>query len=409
MALETSNSDGSAVAQTTEAQLRADIASIVNIDAVPIMLDVICQMTGMGFAAVARVTENRWIACTVKDNIAFGLGSGGELKVETTICDEIRDSGREVVIDHVALDPDFHNHHTPRLYGLQSYISIPIYRRQREFFGTLCAIDPRPAKVKNFQTINMFRLFAELIGSHLDAQDRLAASNAALLDANETAALREQFIAVLGHDLRTPLSSISNGAMLLRRAPPEKTESILSLIDRSVLRMTGLIDNVLDFARGRLGGGLSVKRVPARHLGAELEHVVLELQTAWPNSNITARIAIDCAIDCDPARIGQLLSNLLGNAIAHGAPGQAIAVDAALRDDRFILSVTNQGAPIPEQVAAHLFKPFFRGNTSRREGLGLGLYIVAEIARAHGGQLSVSSDAAGTCFTFVLDGAVVSA
>jgi signal transduction histidine kinase len=393
--------------QISEEQLRADIAAIVKIDAVPIMLEVICQMTGMGFAAVARVTENRWIACTVQDNIAFGLGSGGELKVETTICDEIRDSGREVVIDHVALDPDFHDHHTPRTYGLQSYISIPIYRRQREFFGTLCAIDPRPAKVKNPQTINMFRLFAELIASHLDAQDRLAASDAALLDANETAALREQFIAVLGHDLRTPLSSISSGAMLLRRAPPEKTESILSLIDRSVQRMAGLIDNVLDFARGRLGGGLSLKRVPTGGLGAELEHVVLELQTAWPSSDIAARIAIDGIVDCDPARIGQLLSNLLGNAIAHGAPGTVIVVDAALSGGSFVLSVTNQGTPIPDDVAARLFQPFFRGNVSRREGLGLGLYIVAEIARAHGGELSVRSDGAGTCFTFRLDGAVL--
>jgi GAF domain-containing protein len=101
----------------------------------------------MGFAAVARVTEDRWIACAVRDEIEFGLKPGGELKVETTICNEIRASGDRVVIDHVSQDEAFCRHPTPAMYGFQSYISVPIRRRNGAFFGTLCAIDPRPARL----------------------------------------------------------------------------------------------------------------------------------------------------------------------------------------------------------------------------------------------------------------------
>src|SRR5215213_2888189 len=132
--------------QTVSDDPSADVAAIARIDAVPTILEVVCRTTGMGFAAVARVTDDRWIACGVRDEIAFGLQPGGELKVETTICSEIRDSGRPVIIDHVSDHPVFCGHPTPAMYGFQSYISMPILRPGGEFFGTLCAIDPRPAK-----------------------------------------------------------------------------------------------------------------------------------------------------------------------------------------------------------------------------------------------------------------------
>src|SRR4051812_21206759 len=162
---------------------QADIATVQRVDAVPRILEVICRTTGMGFAAVARVTEDRWIACAVRDSIAFGLEPGGELKIETTICDEIRTSREAVVIDNVAEDPSFCGHPTPKMYGFQSYISMPIILPDHRFLGTLCAIDPRPARLKANDTVGMFRLFAELIALHLNAADRLESSEADLLDA----------------------------------------------------------------------------------------------------------------------------------------------------------------------------------------------------------------------------------
>ncbi len=114
-----------------------DLAAIDRIQAVPTLLEVVCRTAGMGFAAVARVTEDRWIACAVRDDIPFGLQPGGELKVVTTICHEIRQSGRVVVIDHVAEDEAYCQHHTPAMYGFQSYISMPIVLADDSFWGCL--------------------------------------------------------------------------------------------------------------------------------------------------------------------------------------------------------------------------------------------------------------------------------
>ncbi len=235
----------------------ADVAAVERIPVVPTILDVICRTTGMGFAAIARVTEERWIACGVQDQIQVGLQPGQELKVETTICHEIRQHREPVIINHVAEDTAYCLHATPKLYGFQSYISIPIILPGGMFFGTLCVIDFKPRVLDTPEIIGMFKLFAELIAFHLDAHSRLETTQAALSREREAADLREQFIAVLGHDLRNPLMSISAGAATLVRHPERAVETA-TLMQRSVSRMAGLIDNVLDLARGRLGGGLPI-------------------------------------------------------------------------------------------------------------------------------------------------------
>jgi len=153
--------------------VQIDIEAINRILIVPKLLEIICRTTGMGFAAIARVTENSWIACSVRDEIQFGLVPGSELKLETTICNEIRQSGKAVIIDEVDKDEVFSRHHTPAIYGFQSYISVPIIRQDGTFFGTLCAIDPKPAKVNNQDTINVFKSFAELISMHLNIIEQM--------------------------------------------------------------------------------------------------------------------------------------------------------------------------------------------------------------------------------------------
>jgi signal transduction histidine kinase len=299
--------------------LGADIAAVQGIAAVPRILEVVCRSTGMGFAAVARVTEDRWICCAVRDEIAFGLAPGGELKLETTICHEIRQSGQAVVIDSVADDITYCGHHTPAQYGFQSYISMPIILADGSFFGTLCAIDPRSARLNTPQTVGMFRLFAELIATHLDAAHRVATSEARLLGERETSELREQFIAVLGHDLRNPLASIAAGTHLLMRGGREPAP-ILALMQQSVARMSALIDNVLDFARGRLGSGITLDRSP-HALEPVLDHVIAELRSTYPDRPIEVEYELGRPVDCDSGRVAQLFSNLLGNALTHGSAG----------------------------------------------------------------------------------------
>jgi signal transduction histidine kinase len=382
--------------------LNDDVLAIGRIPAVPTILDVVCRTTGMGFAAVARVTEDRWVACGVEDNINFGLQPGGELELHTTICNEIRHTREAVVIDHVAESADFVGHHTPAMYGFQSYISVPIVLADGRFFGTLCAIDPRPAKLDNPEIRGMFKLFAELIAFHLDAHYQLASSRAVLLDVRRTSELREQFIAVLGHDLRNPIAAIEGGMRLLGKTPlSERAQEILGMMGASTKRMASLIDDVMDFARGRLGDGIAVTRRPTQ-LAPVLSHVVSELTTRYPGREVVADVAEAGDVDCDGVRMGQLLSNLLANALTHGAPQTPIQVSAAQADGVFELTVANAGDPIPPRALSRLFLPFARGDSERAsaQGLGLGLYIASEIAKAHGGTLEARSTGAQTRFTF---------
>jgi signal transduction histidine kinase len=382
---------------------QGDIENVSRIEGVPTILDVVRRMTGMRFAAVARVTEDRWIACSVLDEIDFGLKPGGELKIETTICNEIRQSREPVIIDNVTEDEAWCKHATPAMYGFQSYISMPIILADGTFFGTLCAIDPRPARLRTPETIGMFRLFADLIAKHLDAQRKLAVTESALLEERAVSELREQFIAVLGHDLRAPMRAISFFVDLLVKKAPLDEESMTMgrLVRDSASRMVSLIDNLLDFARGRLGGGLTLNRDANKPLEPMLREVIAELSANRPGRVVEAVFALIEPVNCDRVRIAQLFSNLLGNALSYGSSDQPVRVRAISDAGNFELSVANAGAPIPPDALERLFQPFYRSAVlDNREGLGLGLYIAHEIAKAHGGTLGVTSTEGETCFTF---------
>ena len=383
-------------------ELTAEVEQVGRIPAVPHILNVISHVTGMGFVAVARVTEERWIACSVLDNIDFGLKPGGELKVETTICHEIRQSREPVIINNVGEHHLWSRHPTPAMYGFQSYISMPILLEDGSFFGTLCAIDPRPARLDRPEVIDMFRLFAELIASHVGASRRLTASELHLGEAREAAELREQFVAVLGHDLRTPLAAIRASVDILKQAPlDERHKQVVEMMKRSTARMAELIDNVLDFARGRQGGGLALTCRAVQSLEPTLREVVAELSTNFPWAVIETDFDITQPIDCDRGRIAQLFSNLLNNALTHGSQDAPIRVRAFCAEGHFELSIANAGEPIPPAAVGHLFQPFYRGKMRpNREGLGLGLFIAHQIATAHGGTLTVTSAPQETCFTF---------
>lgn len=232
-------------------------------------------------------------------------------------------------------------------------------------------------------------------------EERLAAQKS-ILKEKEASELREHFISVLGHDLRNPLASIKSGLRMLAKEPvSDKAAAIMKLRDGSADRMANLISDVMDFARARLGGGMQIHRTDGSGLLSELRQVVEELRATYPHRQIEAEFDLADHVSCDPPRLGQMLSNLLGNAITHGAEDKPIVVKVARTHAKLALSVSNGGIPIPKHVQDRLFQPFFRGDASdRREGLGLGLYIASEIAKAHSGSLSVMSDDERTEFTF---------
>lgn len=382
----------------------ADIATIKRISAVPAILQVIRELTGLRFAAVARVTEESWTACAVLDQLDFGLQVGGELDVVTTLCHEIRAAHTSVVIDKASEDPLYRDHHTPRLYKFESYISVPVFRTDGRFFGTICALDPNPAQLKSSSIQSTMESFARMLALQIEAEENAQLTETALLQERETAELREQFIAVLGHDLRNPLFAISAGAeMLLRKHPDPAIEVRVRNILGSAQRATRLVDDVLDFARGRLGKGIPANIQPCADLTEAVQQVVTEIRNVHPQRTIHASIGDLQGLPCDRARIAQLLSNLLANAVAHGDPEGDIEVIAQVDHGALMLAVKNQGH-IPEAVLPHLFQPYSRPSASTPQaGLGLGLYIASQIAQSHGGHLHVASTAQrGTLFTFSL-------
>lgn len=265
------------------------------------------------------------------------------------------------------------------------------------------ATDRRRYERELLRTRDQLKAVTEILEKRVSkGEAELLRSDTALAAHRQEAELREQFIAVLGHDLRNPLASISAGTRLLQRSKlDERADAVIAMMQKSTGRMTCLIDNVLDFARGRLGGGitLALSRQP---LEPALRQVVDELQSTHPETIIKSEFAMDKLVTADPVRIGQVLSNLLGNALTYGREGEPVTVSAKT-NERFELSVYNAGAPIPPAAMERLFYPFSRGEVRpSQQGLGLGLYIASEIAKAHGGTLDVSSTNELTCFSLKL-------
>jgi phosphoserine phosphatase RsbU/P len=237
-------------------------------------------------------------------------------------------------------------------------------------------------------------------------QNLLLAKNIAehnLIKQTEMVALREQLIAVLGHDLRNPLSAITMAVNLMEvNAPAENNTDLLALLKRSSLRMTELVGNIMDFAKTRLGNGILLDRKEVE-LPPVMQQVIDELQLTNRERDIISVFTVTKPVYCDSDRIAQLLSNLVANALTHGSDKTPIYIHASNSGGMFELSVTNNGEPIPPDMQEQIFAPFTREtNRSSQHGLGLGLYISKEIARAHGGSLKCSSTPEKTVFTFCM-------
>ncbi len=225
-----------------------------------------------------------------------------------------------------------------------------------------------------------------------------------LHERTETLRLNEMFTAVLGHDLRNPLSAILTSADLLRRRSTD--EVVLKTATRmqaSGKRMARMIDDMLDLARARLAGGIPLKREPV-DLGTIAARIVLEHQTAFPDRRIELLSAGELTGEWDPDRLAQVMSNLIGNALQHGEPAQGVQLRLAdSAADSVTLTVSNGGV-IPPETLPLLFDPFRAGQRPEGStaGLGLGLFIVQQIVLAHHGSIDVESAGGRTVFRVVL-------
>lgn len=247
-------------------------------------------------------------------------------------------------------------------------------------------------KVETFYQLSRQR---QLLAAQLREREELARQ------LRETLHLNEMFVAAMGHDMRNPLAAIVASAENLQSfSVDEEQKEIADRIHSSGLRMSRLLDDLYDLARARLSGGIPVE--PQEVDLSETARAMIDefrCNTRGKRVELTDQGAMTGTWDGD--RLSQLLANLLSNAVRHGADDGAVSVDLDGRNEaEVVLSVHNEGT-IPPEIRPHLFDPFRKTPSRRRDtqGLGLGLYIVQQIASAHGGTVDVESEeATGTTF-----------
>lgn len=216
-----------------------------------------------------------------------------------------------------------------------------------------------------------------------------------LLERTATLRWNEMFTAMLGHDLRNPLAAILASAEFIQASTQEEgTRRSGARIVSSSMRMARMIDDLFDLSRSRLGGGIPIAREDT-DFGALVERVVQEHRAAQPERRIELRQNGALVGDWDPNRLAQVVSNLIGNALVHGNSDGAVEVEVRAVDSAEVeLIVTNEGEISAEQ-REHIFDPFKGARRDISNGLGLGLYIVEQITKAHGGRIDVRSSAEG--------------
>ena len=224
-----------------------------------------------------------------------------------------------------------------------------------------------------------------------------------LHERTETLRMNELFTAMLGHDLRGPLSAIVMAAMIIeKKTADETTRRMAGRAISSARSMSRMIEDMLDLARARIGGGIVVRRVHG-DLEAPLRRVADECGAAHPERRIEWRAEGDFTGEWDSDRLAQVASNLIGNALRHGSASEPVHVRLDGHEPRHVVFSVSNAGHIPDDLLPHIFDPF-RGRdepSARGEGLGIGLFIVRQIVSAHRGTVEVKSSEAGHT-TFVV-------
>ncbi len=415
-----------------EENFKQDILNIEKISIIPNLLHVICQSTGMGFAAIARVTEDRWITCASEDHLEFGLKPGDELEVKTTICDSIRNDRKAVVIDNVSEDPDYHDHHTPAMYKLQSYISMPIIRKDGSFFGTLCAIDPKPNSLKEFKVREMFKLFAELISFHLEAIEQAQANETLINKKNNLLKEKEvekkeaykilsdtekklieknislekmnteleAFNYISSHDLQEPLRKIQFFTDIIEREEEnklsDKAKTAFNKIRNSAFRMQNLINDLLTYSKTKF----DERKFETKNLNNITKEVIDDLFEEIENKNVQFDYNDLGELSIIEFQFRQLLYNLISNSIKFASPDRPLIIKLSseiivgskseheklsLNKNYSKITIADNGIGFDQSYSEKIFGLFQSLHTKTLKSTGIGLTIVKKIVENHNG------------------------
>lgn len=382
-----------------------DIADVQSITILPTILDVISQTTGLGFVAVARVTSDKWLTCGVLDNLNFGLNPGDELVVESTICHEVRQADKLVVIDHVDEDKLYCNHHTPIQYGFQSYISVPITTKNSTFFGTLCALDPAPNKLNNSKVIGLFTTYAELISFHLDAIEELRLKDIELKNKNFQL---QSFDFVSSHDLQEPLRKIQLFISVINERGgnnlSKEIKKHFTSIENEAQRMRNILKDLLVFSEFKDANG----QFENVNLNMVIENTRKRLLNSFSECQGQISVGDLPTVPIISHQIEQLFYNLFTNSISFKSDGCELVIDVSgkvangsefenkdLNSEQSYceITVSDNGKGFDSKYNEKIFGMFKRlDSTERYKSTGIGLTIARRITENHKGYIVANSN-----------------
>jgi signal transduction histidine kinase len=375
----------------------AAVPTVAQSDSIATLLLLASEIAGSNVALLARLTDDAWTVCAAQVS-PVGVSEDDQLPLGRPVRLGFGPLGAPISI-HLS-GP--HSEGTMTASSIACGVSAPVVLRNGRCFGVLCALDPNSLDRADERIGAKFKCLASVIASQIDQLMQRDRQKTAFLDERAAGLLREQFIAILGHDLRNPLQAIfASSDLLARRLEQPALAHMAARIKTNARRMSSLIDDVLDFARAKLGGGIGVELTEVEDISHGLTTVVQELLDGQTDCKIITNFHVTRSVRCDLGRLQQVASNLLGNALTHGQPQSPIKINARTDEDDLVIEVWNCGEPIPAESLSKIFEPFWRHSVSAsRNGLGLGLHICSEIVRAHQGSISVTStQESGTQFT----------
>jgi len=307
-----------------------------------------------------------------------------------------------LLINHASDDPRFKQHPGLHIYGIESYIAVPLNRRDGSYFGTLCALDPLPATLSE-DDFTIFHLLAQLIGFELEADEKQHLREAELRGL-------EDLIAIAGHDLRQPLTVLQGRIQLLARRINKGagTEVVLVGLDelqQQTTRALLLSDMLLDVARMQ-AGGFSLDYTDF-DLVALIQQVLDDSRAIAPSHRFILDAPGICRIQADERRLLLVLSNLLTNATKYApAASGPITVYLSATPEVCTITVSDSGIGVPDAALTHLFERHYRASNAVERGLsgsGLGLYSAKQVITAHAGSIEAAhSPTSGLAITVTL-------
>lgn len=318
-----------------------------------------------------------------------------------------------LLITRASADPRFVDHPAWQLYGIEGYVAVPLKRRNGDQFGVLCALDAQPTELTE-DVFAIFQLLADLIAFELEADEQQRHQAAAVAYAQQEAAVRDQFLASVAHDLKNPLTSIFGYAGFLKRLaerggsiPVDRLLASVGNIQRSVTRMAATIDELMDLTRLQLDRSLELHR--ERIDLVALVHEVAAEQPLTDRHRLRVE-GVDALVGSwDRPRLTRVLQNLIGNAVRYSPDGGEVTVtveqQAGTSGDRAVIRVVDQGLGIPPADVPRVFDQFRRGSNviGRVGGTGIGLFSVRQVVAQHGGTVTVdSAEGHGSTFTIWL-------